>query len=151
MVFKKVFSIVFLLLALFGVFSSICLVGALFSKQFRDVISENASKISLTKRFGQKGFPKIFASANSKDLKDGSKSMIFAKMGELLDSYDSFGGSPELNCQLTDLLKSLKKHYSELKTYNVSHKKLRSIAYQIDCLKAIIDVEENANLSSEQT
>lgn len=148
MIFRKIFSIIFFLLALFGLFSSICLVGALFCKQFRDVVAQQASKISLSKKFGD-GFPKIFCS--SKDVKSRSKSMIFAKMGELLDNYDSLGGSPELNCQLSDLLKNLKNHYMELKTCNVSHKKLRSIAYQIDCLKAIIDVDENGNLRSEQT
>ncbi len=148
MVLKRIFLFVVLIFALIGLISSVCLVSAFFSKEFRQaVVEQSIVKKSWPKKLGE-GFPKIFG--HSSESKNKTKSTIFAKMGELLDSYDSLGGSPELDCELEELVKRLKEHYMELKTCNVSQKKLRSLAYQMACLQSIIDVDRHNNLMTDQ-
>lgn len=107
------------------------------SKSFRECVTKNIIKITWPEKLEGAFCANFFQVSHGKNV--ACSENMFSKMGALLDSYDSTGGTPEIKAELQELQTHLKEYYKNLKTFNVPQKKLRSVAYQIKCIQTIVN------------
>ncbi len=129
----------FLFFALVGVVFSCCFSAFVLSKRFREYITVQVLKVTWPEKLGGGVSRNFFSVCDGDDY--SAKTDLFAKMGAVLDSYNSFGNTPEINENLRQLQEMLKEYYQELKERNVPQKKLRSVAYQMQCIQTLLNAD----------
>lgn len=133
MIFKKM---LFLFFTVLGLVTSTGFCAFLVSKRFREYVAAQVLKVTWPEKLGGAFSEDFFQTC---EVSDAHEQMIFSKMGFLLESYDSRDRSPEFESEINQLIEHMKEYYQDLKACNAPQKKLRSIAYQMECIQAIID------------
>lgn len=133
----------FLFFTALGLFTSVGFCAFLVSKHFREYVATKVLEATWPEKLGGAFSEGFFQTC---EVSDAHEHMIFSKMGALLESYDSKGGSPEFDSEITELSEHLKEYYQDLKACNAPQKKLRSIAYQMECIQAIIESDSRKRM-----
>lgn len=119
-----------------GLAFSLCFSTFILSKKFREFVAVQVLKVTWPEKLGGAFSEDVISVGHGSDA--GVNPELFSRMGELLESYCSRRNTAELEPELHRLYEDFKECYEWLKSGNASQKRLRSIAYQMECIQAIM-------------